>query len=416
MNPNWKYVPFEQLFEWCPKSEIGSNDGSKTGKYRLYIASATIIKYCDHSLAKGESLIFGTGGNPSIHYTEDEFAYTNHCETAQKKFKDICTRFYYYYFQQDRMAQLQSTFVGGGIKNSSKKKIGKLLVPQLPLAEQERIVARLENILSNVQAAERELEQAENRLIEFELSVFIQAYEGKLTEAWRKRHSTVNAYNDFLKIKKEQYSFANETNEIKLEIPACWVICHIGEIFDVELGATPRRTCPEYWGGTINWVSSGEVKFKDIVETEEKITEQGLANTSTNIQEPGTVMLAMIGEGKTRGQAALLKTQAAHNQNTAAILVSKTPCMPEFIYYFLKLNYENTRKIGSGNNQKALNKERVRSLKLPFASFDEQKEIVRQIKKQSDTIAQIKNQLITMRVYLAALRQGILREAFSGNL
>ena len=93
-------------------------------------------------------------------------------------------------------------------------------------------------------------------------------------------------------------------------------------------------------------------------------------------------MLAMIGEGKTRGQAALLNVEAAHNQNTAAILVSKTPCVPKYVYYFLMLNYENTRRVGSGNNQKALNKERVRALHFPFMSFEEQSLIVQEIESR----------------------------------
>ena len=93
-------------------------------------------------------------------------------------------------------------------------------------------------------------------------------------------------------------------------------------------------------------------------------------------------MLAMIGEGKTRGQAALLHVEAAHNQNTAAILVSKTSCEPKYVYYFLMLNYENTRRVGSGNNQKALNKERVRALRFPFTSFEEQSLIVQEIESR----------------------------------
>lgn len=112
------------------------------------------------------------------------------------------------------------------------------------------------------------------------------------------------------------------------------------------------------------------------------MTEDGILHSSTNVHPIGTVMLAMIGEGKTRGQAAILNTKAAHNQNTAAILVSETPCSSKYIYYFLLLNYENTRRVGSGNNQKALNKERVRALRFPFTSFKEQEEIVAEIESR----------------------------------
>ena len=141
-----------------------------------------------------------------------------------------------------------------------------------------------------------------------------------------------------------------------------------------------------------------------------------MANSSTNLQPAGTVLLAMIGEGKTRGQAAILNTNAAHNQNTAAILVSKTPCDPKYIYYFLMLNYENTRRVGSGNNQKALNKERVRALRFPFTSFEEQRIIVSNIESRFSVFDSIEQTIDTSLQRAEALRQSILKQAFEGGL
>ena len=127
-------------------------------------------------------------------------------------------------------------------------------------------------------------------------------------------------------------------------------------------------------------------------------------------------MLAMIGEGRTRGQAAILNIEAAHNQNTAAILVSKTPCASKYIYYFLMLNYENTRRIGSGNNQKALNKERVRALRFPFASFAEQTLIVQEIESRLSVCDSIEKTVDAALQQAEALRQSILKKAFEGRL
>ena len=127
-------------------------------------------------------------------------------------------------------------------------------------------------------------------------------------------------------------------------------------------------------------------------------------------------MLAMIGEGKTRGQAAILNIPAAHNQNTAAILVSITPCQPKYIYYFLQMNYENTRRVGSGNNQKALNKERVRALRFPFASFEEQKIIVEEIESRFSVCDSIEKTVDTALQQAEAMRQSILKKAFEGDL
>ena len=138
-------------------------------------------------------------------------------------------------------------------------------------------------------------------------------------------------------------------------------------------------------------------------------------NSSTNVHPIGTIMLAMIGEGKTRGQAAILNIPAAHNQNTAAILVSKTPCEPRYVYYFLQMNYDNTRRVGSGNNQKALNKERVRALRMPFTSFAEQKVIVNEIETRFSICDNIENTITSALAQALAMRQSILKQAFEGS-
>ena len=94
MNQSWKYVPFNSIFKWSSKSSIGSRDGKKTGKYPLYIASAKEIKRYDEYLESGEALVFGTGGNPCIHYVTGLFSYTNHTEAAKAISDDIFTKFY----------------------------------------------------------------------------------------------------------------------------------------------------------------------------------------------------------------------------------------------------------------------------------------------------------------------------------
>ena len=117
--------------------------------------------------------------------------------------------------------------------------------------------------------------------------------------------------------------------------------------------ATPSRSEASYWNGDVSWVSSGEVQFCRIKATREKITVAGLANSSTRLNPSGSVLLGMIGEGKTRGQAAILDLEACNNQNCAAIWVSETPIRPEFVYYFLWSQYEETRRGSSGNNYRS---------------------------------------------------------------
>lgn len=293
----------------------------------------------------------------------------------------------------------------------------KVQIPSLP--EQEKIIKKIEELFSELDKSVETLHTIKQQLAVYRQAVLKEAFEGKLTSLWRKMHLGESPQTDFESIKRSNEVFkdtSGDENEIHLELPPSWIKVRFGDVFEVQVGATPSRRNPEYWNGTINWVSSGEVHFNTILRTDEQITADGLAHASTNVHPVGTVMLAMIGEGKTRGQAAILNIEAAHNQNTAAILVSKTACSSKYIYYFLQMNYDNTRRVGSGNNQKALNKERVRALRFSFTSFAEQKMIVEEIESRLSVCDSIEQTVDTALVQAEAMRQSILKQAFEGGL
>ena len=175
---------------------------------------------------------------------------------------------------------------------------------------------------------------------EFLASPFLVQYQQQLDdwkeavkqwEAKGKKGKRINKPRQFL----TPEVITQEELEKLVNLPNNYKWCKVGHLFDVYVGATPSRKNLDYWGGLIPWVSSGEVAFCYINNTDEKITEDGYINTSTQIHPIGTVMLAMIGEGKTRGQAASLNIESAHNQNTAAIRVSETDCSTTLFYYYL---------------------------------------------------------------------------------
>lgn len=305
------------------------------------------------------------------------------------------------------------------IPSLAKRDLLNIKMPVPPLPEQERIVANIEELFSELDKAVETLQTTKQQLAVYRQAVLKEAFEGKYTENWRGKNPSASPQYDFetVKINHPVYKdTSGDENEMALNLPKSWLKVRFGDIFDVQVGATPSRRIPAYWSGDIHWVSSGEVRFNTIFQTGERITEEGLKHSSTNIQPIGTVMLAMIGEGKTRGQAAILAVPAAHNQNTAAILVPKTPCNSKYVYYFLQMNYENTRRVGSGNNQKALNKERVRALRIPFTSFAEQKEIVEEIESRLSVCDSIEQTVDTALQQADALRQSILKEAFERRL
>ena len=338
--------------------------------------------------------------------------------TAIRPSEVLLTRYVLLFFRYFE-AQLASKGTGTTFKAITQDVIKDLEIPVPPLSEQERIVARIEELFSQLDAGVETLKKTKAQLAVYRQAVLKEAFEGDLSAEWRTDHSDCSPARDYesIAIKDPTYKdTSGDENEIRLALPDNWIKLRMGDVFSVEVGATPSRRVPEYWNGAINWVSSGEVRFNRIFSTDERITEAGLANSSTNVQPAGTIMLAMIGEGKTRGQAAILEISAAHNQNTAAILVSATPCDPKYIYYFLQMNYENTRRVGSGNNQKALNKERVRALRFPFTSFAEQHVIVEAIESRLSVCDSIEQTVDIALQQAEAMRQSILKDAFEGRL
>ena len=102
-------------------------------------------------------------------------------------------------------------------------------------------------------------------------------------------------------------------------VPAHWKVGALGYLSSIQTGSTPDRENPRYWNGSIPWIKTGEVSWTAIREAEEFITEDALANTAVKISGPGTLLMAMYGQGVTRGRVALLEIDATYNQACAAM-------------------------------------------------------------------------------------------------
>jgi type I restriction enzyme S subunit len=267
---------------------------------------------------------------------------------------------------------LRAVSRGTTISGVTKKQLLDLPLSIPPTAEQKRIVAAIEEQFSRLGSAVAALERVRQNLKRMRTAVLVQA-----TQGWP-------------------------------EIP-------LGDVSQVFVGATPSRSKPEFWGGSIPWVSSGEVAFCRIHQTRENITEKGLGS-ATRLHPPGTVLLAMIGEGKTRGQVAILDAAAAHNQNSAAIRLDKHRCLPEWLFYVLMARYEETRHASSGGNQPALNSRRVRAIPIPLPSLNQQHRIVGDIDRQLSLIDAMTAELDRVVPRSAALHTSILEQALTGTL
>jgi type I restriction enzyme, S subunit len=148
-------------------------------------------------------------------------------------------------------------------------------------------------------------------------------------------------------------------------LPEGWKRVALGEIAQITSGGTPDRSESRYWGGDIPWVTTGEIQFNTITDTAETITTEGLKNSSAKLFPPGTLLMAMYGQGKTRGQVAKLGIEATTNQACAAIQVG-ADCELEYVYQFLASHYEAIRELGNAGTQQNLNSGLIKGISLPL--------------------------------------------------
>ena len=157
-------------------------------------------------------------------------------------------------------------------------------------------------------------------------------------------------------------------------LPKGWQRSTLGEIARISSGGTPDRATPEYWGGEVPWVTTSEIQFNTITSTTEKITEAGLQNSSAKRFPPGTLLMAMYGQGKTRGQVAKLGIEATTNQACAAILLQDGH-ETDFYFQYLSSQYEAIRELGNAGTQQNLSGGILKSVTVPVPPPAEQHRI-----------------------------------------
>ena len=157
-------------------------------------------------------------------------------------------------------------------------------------------------------------------------------------------------------------------------VPEDWEVKPLGELASVTAGGTPSRANPKYWNGDIPWITTSEVDFHTIYHAEQLITKEGLNNSAARLLRSGTLLMALYGQGKTRGKVGILGIEAATNQACAAISL-KQGVSQKFIFHFLASRYEAIRNLSNTGNQENLNSSLVRSISVSLPPESEQRAI-----------------------------------------
>ncbi|MCY3003122.1 MAG: restriction endonuclease subunit S, partial [Planctomycetota bacterium] len=190
-----------------------------------------------------------------------------------------------------------------------------------------------------------------------------------------------------------------------------WEVKKVGEFADCTAGGTPSTRIASYWGGSIRWMSSGELNLKRVDEVEGRITEAGLHNSSATMLPAKCVLIGLAGQGKTRGTVAMNFVELCTNQSIAAVLPSSA-FVPEYLYYNLDARYEELREMSTGaGGRGGLNLTIIKSVGVPFPTRPEQTAIAEVLTEMDAELAALEQR----REKTRALKQAMMQELLTGR-
>ena len=199
------------------------------------------------------------------------------------------------------------------------------------------------------------------------------------------------------------------------DIPESWEWVRLEDIARIGTGATPSKSNRKYYGGNINWVSSSATSSLYVDVPTDFITELALKETNCEIYPIGTLLMAMYGEGKTRGQVTELRIEAASNQACAAI-IPHIAATKNFVKLYLLANYYQLRRLAEGGNQPNLNLGKISSLYIPIPPVQEQQRILEQYRYIIESIELIEKSKALLGERIYTVKSKILDLAMQGKL
>lgn len=328
----WPIVPLGTAIELAYGKGLPKRDRSGGGSIPVY-GSNGVAGWHSEALLDGPAVIVGRKGSAGAVQFVDGPCYpidTTYFVRPRQGY-DFDIKFLFFLLRKLDLSRLKTAT---GIPGLTREDAYRELVPVPPLAEQRRIV----DLLSRAEGIVRLRREAERKAAEIIPALFIDMFGDPATN------------------------------------PKGWEEERIGELCSVQTGATPSRERRDYYeGGEIPWVKTAEVNGGVIEQAGERITEVAVAETNCKVFPVGTILVAMYGQGQTRGRAGILGIPAATNQACAAILPSDKveDC---FLLTFLRTQYDALRGMAHGGNQANLNLSMIKNYRVPLPPLKLQKE------------------------------------------
>ena len=368
----------------------------------------------DQFVRRGDILVAMSSGSKKLVgkaapiTTEFKGAFGAFCGIIRNK-GEVLDQFLAHYFQSPQYTSWVTAAARGiGINNLGRGNLDSLPVPTPPLAEQKRIVAKVDELMALCDRLEAQLKQrdeqagvlvkaaaarfqadpsVENLEYLFHPSFSISAdsirsvilrlaFCGRLVPQpcapWRRAESPFSATD-------------------QPELPPHWTLRRLGEVGDWGSGATPLRGRPDFFGGAVSWFKSGELNDDlALASSEETVTETALRECSFRDNSPGDVLIAMY--GATIGKVALLAERAVTNQAVCACTPSPE-LFNKYLFYFLRSRRPDFAAMGEGGAQPNISKRKIVEFQIPLPPLEEQYRIVAKLEELLALVDQLESQI-----------------------
>lgn len=426
--------PISDLFDFSK----GSLQSSKCtpGKFR-FITAAEDWKTHNTYSHDCEALIFAMAASGSLgrtHYVNGKFISSDLCFIlTPKKSVKLDLIFYHRLFNFLRIDIVKRLATGTSKLAINQTNFGAYKLPYFDYSHQLQFRGKIEKILALNNKFLAEIDMQLDFLPKLRQQILQDAIKGKLTADWRKKNPALitgeNHASKLLEKIKSEKSRLIQQGKLKKEkplppiteaekpfpLPEGWVWCRLdGDIAHVSTGATPLTSHKEYYnGGTLNWVTSSATNDLFICSSEKLITEKAIRETNCKIFPIGTLIIAMYGQGKTRGQISELNISAATNQACAALeLYYCNETLKRYLKIFFLQQYDKLRALAFGGLQPNLNLTKIGETMIPLPPYEEQKRILVGVDNAMNRLDGLEKQCAERQSQSKMLMQSVLREAF----
>ncbi len=284
--------------------------------------------------------------------------------------------------------------------------LNKVTIPLPTTTEQKAIVTNYNTTLVQAEECEakaKELEESIDKILFEELGIVEKS--AKATAQYKYNYLE---FIDYKSVEQWGLDFIGKTNTFS---SSCFRQLPISSLCNVGSGGTPSRNIKEYYQGSIPWIKTGEVLDDIIYDTEEKISELAIQNSSAKLYPAGSLIIAMYGQGKTRGRTAKLGIESATNQACSVLSnINNSIVDTDFLWLYLQSQYERLRSLAYGNNQPNLTAQMIKDYPVILPPLEIQQEISQKITKIKTEIKELRQKAESLRI---KAKSDFEREVFS---